>query len=90
LTRGFRAHPPGGDFSSSSLRHATRRLPPLRSCGGRGSSWGNGKHQFTSAYMLFLAHWARRLSWKETAEAFCTSWENVFNAVEQVVTFGLG
>jgi hypothetical protein len=39
--------------------------------------------------MLFLARWARRLSWKETAEAFRTSCEKVFNAVEYVVTFGL-
>ena len=34
-------------------------------------------------------HAARRLSWKETAEAFRTSWDNVFDAVEHVVTFGL-
>jgi adenylate kinase family enzyme len=26
----------------------------------------------TRAYMLFLARWARQLSWKETAEAFST------------------
>ena len=52
--------------------------------------WGNGKHQLTNAYMLFLARWARRLSWKETAEAFHTSWDKVFDAVEHVVTFGLG
>ena len=39
--------------------------------------------------MLFLARWARRLSWKETAEAFRTSWEKVFDAVEHVVTCGL-
>ena len=39
--------------------------------------------------MLFLARWARRLSWKETAQAFRTSWEKVFDAVEHVVTFGL-
>jgi hypothetical protein len=25
--------------------------------------------------MLFLARWARRLSWKETAAAFRTLWE---------------
>ena len=30
--------------------------------------WGNGKHQLTNVYMLFLARWTRRLSWKETAE----------------------
>jgi hypothetical protein len=40
--------------------------------------------------MLFLARWARRLSWKETAEAFRTSWEKVFDAVEHVVTYGKG
>jgi transposase len=39
--------------------------------------------------MLFLARWARKLSWKETAEAFRTSWDKVFDAVEHVVTFGL-
>ncbi len=51
--------------------------------------WGDGKRTLTRAYMLFLARWARRLSWKETAEAFHTSWEKVFDAVEHVVTFGL-
>ena len=33
---------------------------------------GDGKRTLTKAYMLFLARWARRLSWKETAEAFRT------------------
>jgi transposase len=51
--------------------------------------WGDGKRTLTRAYMLFLARWARRLSWKETAEAFHTSWEKVFDVVEHVVTFGL-
>jgi transposase len=51
--------------------------------------WGDGKRTLTRAYMLFLARWARKLSWKETAEAFRTSWEKVFDAVEHVVTFGL-
>src|SRR6202171_6379122 len=50
---------------------------------------GDGKHQLTNAYMLFLARWARRLSWKETAEAFHTSWDKVCDAVEHVVTFGV-
>jgi transposase len=48
--------------------------------------WGDGKRTLTKAYMLFLARWARRLSWKETAEAFRTSWDKVFDAVEHVVT----
>ena len=51
--------------------------------------WGDGKHQLTKAYMLFLARWARRLSWKETAEAFHTSWDKVCDAVEYVVGWGL-
>ena len=51
--------------------------------------WGDGKRTLTKSYMLFLARWARRLSWKETAEAFRTSWDKVFDAVEHVVTFGL-
>ena len=51
--------------------------------------WGDGKRTLTRVYMLFLARWARRLSWKETADAFRTSWEKVFDAVEHVVTFGL-
>jgi transposase len=51
--------------------------------------WGDGKRTLTRAYMLFLARWARRLSWKETAVAFRTSWDKVFDAVEHVVTFGL-
>ena len=51
--------------------------------------WCDGKRTLTKAYMLFLARWARRLSWKETAAAFRTSWEKVFDAVEHVVTWGL-
>jgi transposase len=35
--------------------------------------WGDGKRTLTRAYLLFLARWARRLSWKETAEVFHTS-----------------
>ena len=51
--------------------------------------WSDGKHQLTKAYMLFLARWARKLSWKETAESFHTSWEKVCYAVEYVVSWGL-
>jgi transposase len=51
--------------------------------------WGDGKRTLTKAYMLFLARWARRLTWKETAESFRTSWDKVFDAVEHVVTCGL-
>jgi transposase len=51
--------------------------------------WSDGKHQSTKAHMLFLAGWARKLSWKETAESFHTSWDKVCDAVEYVVRWGL-
>ena len=51
--------------------------------------WGDGKRTLTKADMLFLALWARRLSWKETADAFRTSWDKVCHGVEHVVTWGL-
>jgi len=51
--------------------------------------WANGKHSITNAYMLFLARWARKLSWKETAASFHTSWDKVCHAVEYVVEWGL-
>jgi transposase len=51
--------------------------------------WGMGKHTLSRAYMLFLAHWARKLSWKETALSFNTSWQKVCQAVEYVVSWGL-
>jgi transposase len=51
--------------------------------------WGCGKHQLTTAYMVFLAHWAKKLSWQETARSFHTLWEKVCQAVEYVVQWGL-
>jgi hypothetical protein len=51
--------------------------------------WGTGKHQLTKAYMLYLAQWARKLSWKETAQSFHTNWEKVHQAVAYVVEWGL-
>lgn len=51
--------------------------------------WGNGKHQLTTTYAWFLARWAKRLSWKEVAEVFQTSWEKVFSAVSMAVSWGL-
>ncbi|MDZ7752579.1 MAG: ISL3 family transposase [Gammaproteobacteria bacterium] len=50
--------------------------------------WAEGKHRLTEAYAWFLASWAKRLSWKEVAEAFRTSWDHVFCSVEMAVTWG--
>jgi transposase len=72
------------------LLYAMRRVQ-CRRCGVKVEQvpWAMGKHTLCQAYMLFLAHWAKRLSWKETAQAFHTSWEKVFHAVEYVVQWGL-
>ena len=51
--------------------------------------WAEGKHQQTKTHMQFLAHWAKKLSWKEVAESFQTSWPKVFYAVRYVVLWGL-
>ena len=51
--------------------------------------WAQGKHSCCDVYRHFLASWARRLSWKETAACFHTSWDNVCRSVKWVVDFGL-
>ncbi len=51
--------------------------------------WGDGKRHLTRAYAVFLARWARRLSWKEVASIFNTSWEAVYRSVAWVVEYGL-
>ena len=51
--------------------------------------WSEGKRPVTIAMMCFLSQWARRLSWRETARAFQTSWECVYRSVEWFVQWGL-
>jgi transposase len=51
--------------------------------------WSEGKRPVTCAMMGFLARWARRLSWRETARAFQTSWEAVYRSVDWFVQYGL-
>jgi transposase len=72
------------------LRYRMRRVQ-CRCCGVKVEQvpWAAGKHTLTRAYMLHLAHWARKLSWQETARSFHTSWEQVCHAVEYVVQWGL-
>jgi len=50
--------------------------------------WAAGKYRLTDAFAWFLAGWAKRLSWKEVAEAFHTTWDHVFCSVEMAVTWG--
>ena len=51
--------------------------------------WTAGKSPMSTVYMSFLATWARRLSWTETARAFGASWDEVRRAVTWVVEYGL-
>ena len=70
--------------------YAPRRVD-CPSCGVKveRAPWADGKHTLTKTYMQFLATWAKRLSWKETAVAFRTTWEKVFRSVEWAVQWGL-
>jgi len=51
--------------------------------------WAEGKSPITHAYAWVLAHFAKRMSWKEVAEIFHTSWESVYRAVRIAVDWGL-
>ncbi len=55
----------------------------------RSIPWSDGKRRLTTAMMGFLARWAQRLSWRETATTFQTSWEAVYRSVEWFVQWGL-
>jgi transposase len=70
--------------------YALRRVNCLK-CGVKVERvpWADGKNTLTKPYMQFLAAWAKKLSWKETAVAFRTTWEKVFRSVEWAVEWGL-
>jgi len=75
-----------------ALVYAPRRID-CRRCGVK-IEWlpwcrPAGKRPMTLAMMVFLATWARRLSWKQTAEVFAVSWDAVFRSVAAVVAYGL-
>lgn len=68
-----------------------RRRVNCRRCGVTAEllPWAEGKCELTTTYRWFLAAWARRLSWKETAVIFSTSWQSVCRSVEFAVEWGL-
>lgn len=51
--------------------------------------WAEGKSTLTNAMKLFVAHWAKKLSWKEVGEAFKVGWHHVAEGVKHVVAYGL-
>jgi transposase len=72
------------------FRYVMRRVK-CPACGVRTEQvpWAEGKNHLTKPYELFLARWARKLSWKEVADSFRTSWEHVYRSVKSVVEYGL-
>ncbi len=72
------------------FRHRRRRVNCL-TCGVKVERvpWCEGKQKLTKDYKIFLAGWARRLSWKGVADAFHTSWDHVFQSVKFVVSYGM-
>ena len=51
--------------------------------------WATGKYGLCDGFRLFLAHWARQLSWEEVALSFKVSWTDVYASVQWVVDYGL-
>lgn len=70
--------------------YAMRRVDCPR-CGVRVEQvpWCDGKQTLTTTYRWFLAGWTQRLSWQGVANAFGTTWQNVFRSVQQAVSWGL-
>jgi len=72
------------------FRYAPRRAKcPIHGVKVEALPWGHGKERMTTSYQIYLSRWAKRLSWKETADIFETSWDTVFRAVKFIVDYGL-
>lgn len=71
------------------LAYAPRRID-CPECGVRIEKvpWAEGKIRIANVFRLFLATWARKLSWKETAEMFTVGWDTVYQSVRWVVAYG--
>jgi len=70
--------------------YALRRID-CRHCGPtiERVPWAKGKNQNCDVFRVYLAQWARLLSWAEVAKCFQASWADVYHAVEWVVDYGL-
>ena len=65
-----------------ALIYAMRRID-CRRCGVKVElvPWATGKSPTTIAMEVFLARWAKRLSWKQVSEIFWVSWDRVYRSV---------
>jgi transposase len=50
--------------------------------------WATGKSPMTLAFLVFLASWAKVVTWKEVGIRFRVGWDAVYRAVEWVVEYG--
>ena len=70
------------------FRYSPRRVNcPWDGIQGEWVPWVEGNEHMTHAYKIFLARWARRLSWNEVATVFETSWGCVYRAVKILCVF---
>lgn len=51
--------------------------------------WVRNKGQLCAVFQLYLAQWARKLSWQDVARHFRVGWHQVANSVRWVVDYGL-
>lgn len=51
--------------------------------------WATGKSPVSRSLALYLADWAKLLSWKDTAQRFGVNWRQVYDSVRLVVEWGL-
>jgi transposase len=67
------------------------RRVQCRRCGVRVEllPWATGKLRLCDALRVYLAQWARLLSWQDVACRFQVSWADVYGAVKWVVRYGL-
>jgi transposase len=70
--------------------YAPRRVE-CRRCGVRVERlpWASGKLHLCDALRVFLAQWARLLSWQEVAKRFDVRWNDVYASVKSMVRYGL-
>lgn len=72
------------------LVYSMRRVD-CRTCGVTVETvpWAAGKSPITRSLALFLASWAKLLSWQDVARRFRVNWHQVFESVRYVVDWGL-
>jgi len=72
------------------LVYALRRIDCV-ACGPTAERipWATGKMRVANAFRLYLARWARLLSWSQVADCFGVGWADVYGSVKWVVDYGL-